>query len=267
MTGCADGAAPEAAAPTRQVTTTTTPEPVPWSAVEEYLERPHGSYTKTTVLADGDVQEVMLEEVVTYQLDDGFRDRRISAPSKAEESGEGLRLRFVHERGRILMWNPGAAAECGTPWVNMPSELLEATTGVSAEELGDTVEPVGVLQNRAGDPRATEVTSDETTFEVLVSGASGLTMTSAIAGSADARAKLEELAATERPAEVTVVRDGSIILTVDITEQVRMLAAALEGAATTAVEGKMTVSWAFDRPPRPLEPHGAEHVAEATCLS
>jgi hypothetical protein len=259
--GCADTdatRAPEVAAPT---TATTSAGAVSWSGVQEILDRPHGSYTKTTTVSDGVDEEVISEEVVVYRTD-GFRDRRLSLPG---QEGDGPHLRFVHRPGEILMWNPSLVDQCGTAWVDLPPGDVEAVTGMTIPDDLGRAEPVAVLADRRSEPAVIKTTATFTVFEVTVGGATGLAMTSAIAESPQARAKLEELAAGQRTAEVLATPGGLVELSVDITDELSALAAA--GDREGVGEGSVSVRWMFDASPRPVEEPTNERVAESSCLS
>jgi hypothetical protein len=237
---------------------------VPWSDVKRVVERPKGSYTKTTVIEiDGD-SRVMLTEWVSYDLSRKLIDRRIGIgddPStvaiESPPSRDAPSLRFIYYPRRAVMWNPGAETACGTPWVEMPHELIAATTGIDPADVF-VIEPAELLLARRAKPRAIESDAEVTVYEITVDGTAGVPSSSA---ANERQSVIEKLRAESNTARVVVPRGGTgIEMSIDVTH-------AMEALAAGPVDGAgVTVTWTFGAPDPAIGTPRPAKVVNASCL-
>lgn len=240
------------------------PEAIPWSDVVELADAKEGEYEKVITAPQGGSVETVFTEWVTFDLQDRFIDRAVGMGAGlgggVEATKEQPSLRFLYMEDGFLMWNPGAEQACGTPWVDMPPEAVEAVTGLSiqADDLF-VVEPFDVIAAAEPPEEAKSVTEDARVYEITVPGMTGIPTSS---GLASKPRLIRELQQQELSAEVTLPSDGSSWeMVVDLTPAFEVIEPGLAAGGDAA-----TTTWMITAPKEVPDPELPSDVADFSCM-
>ncbi len=238
-------------------------EPVAWPSVADRIHAKAGSYTKTsTAELDGE-KRIFITEWVVYDLDQAFIDRRIGLNDVAQAAEleepttkENPSLRFMYNGSRVVMWNPGVASACGTPWVDMSDAVSEQFAGLPLEDLL-VIEPQQILDTARGESERVASDGDETVYELPIP---------AIA-TVPASALLEDPTLGERlekqtlRARVTARDDeGPVEISVDVTSL-------SEATGPEVGDGTLVIRWEISPPEGEVDTSFPSNVADAECMS
>ncbi|MBB5791356.1 hypothetical protein HD601_005931 [Jiangella mangrovi] len=210
---------PAPAEPSPVAESTPAPAPddaVPWETIDAFYEAARGRYTEVVQAStDGILYETILQETVRYDLDAPYLERTVRIPTAgADPLGD---LKFVYTDTSILMWNPGAADACGTPWVDMTDVDYGAILGFDTDlEEFLAVKPLDILDWAVDEPRHIETTPEGSTYEVTVPADMTLSITSDMARNPE---DYEAILDMEAVVEVLLPPDdGSLRMSVDVTD-------------------------------------------------
>lgn len=236
---------------------------VPWSQAVALADVREGQYVRTATITLAD-EEAVIQEWVTFDLGEGWIDRRIALDSDPQTgeprnpTPEEPSLRFIYTDGRSFMWNPSAAASCGTSWVEMPPEEIERATGLAFPRDNHLwVEPLDILKAEpSGAPLHNR--EDGTIYEVRVPALTGVPMSSFLVENPGLLKELEE---REQPAEVLVPRgDDPLEVTVDLGQTLEAVRPGMLAGGTA------TVTWRIDAPIDVTPPRLPADAARPHCL-
>lgn len=195
-------------------------EPVPWSTLDAALTARRGEYQQVLTIDAPGNQSMDMEEWVTFDLDAKLFDRAILmgpdlVPGDEDPTREDPSLRFFYSPEMMYMRHPAAEEQCGTPWVEMPPDMVAEATGFEIDlDGGIELEPLVVLGDL--DPPEPASTDEEgTTYEVLLPGGTGIPSKSGLIELPDVA---ERITALEHEAQVFLPRDGGPIeVTIDLS--------------------------------------------------
>lgn len=223
------------------------------AAVQELLQRDHGSYSETWTVEAGDESQIVYREWVAFEFGRKLIERKISLGAR-----EPVVLQFLYRPQNVLMWNAGAAKRCGTPWIAMPGKLLTSVTGLRPVDLL-AVRPFEILRSKEAHARVVESKSndDVTVYEVPINPATAVQL-SAQQKYPD---KVAELETKDGYAYLTVPKDGGpVTMSIDMTEPAELLSGKSLGSAS------YTVTWLIAAEHPEIEVPPARRVAKSACL-
>lgn len=239
------------------------PEAMPWSDVVELADAKQGEYEKVIAGPQGDSEATLLTEWVTFDLQDRFIDRAVGLgpglQGGTEATKEEPSLRFLYTDDGFLMWNPGAEQACGTPWVDMPPDMIAAMTGLSmSPDDVFVIEPFDAIAAAEPPVQAKSVTEDATVYEIWVPGMTGIPMSSSLANKPRL---IRQLHKQQLAAEVTVPPDGgSWKMEVDLTPAFEIMEPGAAGSGTP------TATWTITAPKDVPAVELPTDVADAKCM-
>jgi len=233
---------------------------ITWAHVEARLKSSTGSFTKTYTVRVGSERSVLMRKWHDYDLKRKFVDHRIGLGDDPDTPGveplptrETPSLRFVLWPDRVLMWNPGAEEQCGTPWIEMPPTLIEETKGIRLADQFDTSELQELLRSRQGKPRVVRNDKARTVFVVRLDGAAAAAASQL---SATAMVRLANKAVVGR---VLVPRRGRVVhLTIDFS--------GLLESGGSHERAEFTITWLFQAGRGPDAFTVPESIADWACM-
>ena len=233
---------------------------VPWDMIETYYEAGRGRYTEVVQASeDGRLQHTLMQETVRYDLEVPYIERTVRMPTdEADPLGD---LRFVYTDTAMLMWNPGVAETCGTPWIDMSDADFGSILGYDPDpdELL-VIKPLDILDGAVDEPRHIETTDDGSTYHVTVPAEMTLPMSSDMAENPETYEPILDL---QVEAEVLLPPDGeSLRMTIDLTEVYR----AIDDGRSAPANGTIRTSWTLTPDIPPFTTTLPADIADMTCM-